>query len=72
MLHGPSLMQWGSVWVWIWERTVKEGYRFVGFPWRTPEGKVVKRVIFAPDVTGDEAYEVIMSLGWLYHKDAEE
>ena len=52
------------------DRTVKEGYRFVGFPWRAPEGKVVERVIFAPNVTGDEAYEIVKSLGWLRHKDA--
>ncbi len=50
----------------------RRGRRFVAFPWRTPEGKMLNRVIFAPGVTGEEAYEIIEYLGWLDHMDAEE
>ena len=45
-------------------RTAKEGERYVAFPWTTPEGKKVERVLFAQDVTAEEAYEIIKSLGW--------
>ncbi len=50
-------------------RTVNEGERYIVFPWTTPEGKKVERVIFAQDVTAEEAYEIIMSLGWLDGRD---
>ncbi len=54
------------------DRTGKKGYRFIAFRWKAPEGKILNRVIFAPGVTGEEAYEIIRYLGWLDHRDGEE
>ncbi len=53
------------------DRTGKKGYRFIACRWRAPEGKMLNRVIFAPGVTGEEAYEINRYLGWLDHRDAE-
>ncbi len=54
------------------DRTGKKGYRFIAFRWKAPEGKMLNRVIFAPSVTGEGAYEIIRYLGWLDHRDARE
>ncbi len=54
------------------DRTGKKGYRFIAFRWKAPEEKLLNRVIFAPGVSGEEAYEIIKYLGWLDHRDAEE
>ena len=54
------------------DRTGKRDYRFIAFQWKAPEGKMLNRVIFAPGVTGEEAYEIIEYLGWLDPRDEEE
>ncbi len=49
-------------------RIVVECERYMIIPWTTPEGERVEKVLFAPDVTAEEAFAIVKSLGWLDHR----